>query len=526
MKSFSRWLCLSGFFLLAITSCKRTEPTSWDADVEAPIAHGRLSLANILSDSLLTADETGLWHILLDENLTDFDLDSIVQIPDTIITKNYPLFVIGDFPQGFALPISPTQEIRIQLPSVQLKEVHMSGGQLKYRLHSPIDGYLNCTFSIPGLTSNGVPQSIMVHTEPPAANEEFVAEGILDLSGLELDLTGESGTSFNRIEAAFTVVVDSQAPEPAHVSGGDVLELELQFIDPQVSYARGFFGTHAYALDENIDFSAIANMPDGLLNLDGTTMQFSIRNAVGVDAQIDFDEISNWNENTQTGVALQYAPLYSSINITRAEDQGGFVQAYEYNYDLNSTNSNLDVFLENLPSRFNLQGDVQINPLGNVSDANDFIYTSDALQARMKMDIPLRLGMQNLHISDTLYLSNSAQDIPLDGNLMLWMKNGFPVEASVSLYVIENGERISLGEQLLVPAATPTSVISSPTPSQTWLEIPVTPELLAKVNEANPLLIDVQLQTPGAPNPVGLYANQFIDFKLMVDGTYLIQYGE
>ncbi|MFM7233958.1 MAG: hypothetical protein ACKOZM_05155 [Flavobacteriales bacterium] len=502
-----------GCLLVAFSSCKRTEPTSWDADVKGPLAYGRLSLANILSDTLLTADENGLWHVMLDENLTDFDLDSIVQIPDTTITKQYPLFVTGDFPQGFALPISPTQEIRLQLPVVQLKEVHIKSGQLKYRVHSPVDGYLNCSFNIPGLTSNGVPQSLQVQTQPPVGNEEFIAEGLLDLSGFELDLTGESGTSFNRIEASFTVVVDANAPQPAHVAAGDVIELELLFVDPKVSYARGYFGTHEYALDEEIDFSAVANMPQGLLDLDGTSMQFSIRNAVGVDAQIDFNEISNWNETTQTGVALDYAPLFAPINITRAQDQGGSVQAYEYSYNLNSSNSNLDAFLENLPSRFKLQGDVRINPLGNVSDANDFIYTDDALQARMKMDIPLRLGMQNLHISDTLHLTNSAQDIPLDGNLMLWMQNGFPLEASVSLFIIENGQRVVLAEQLIIPAATPTAVVSSPTPSQTWLEIPVTPELLAKVNAANPLLLDVMLQTPGAPNPVGLYANQFIDFK-------------
>ena len=519
-------MCLMGCFLVAATSCKRTEPTSWDADVQGPLAYGRLSLANILSDTLLSADDDGLWHVLLDENLTDFNLDSIVQIPDTSITKEYPLFVAGDFPQGFALPISPTQEIRLQLPVVQLKEVHIKSGQLKYRVHSPVDGYLNCSFNIPGLTSNGVPQSLQVQTQPPVANGEFIAEGVLDLSGFELDLTGESGTSFNRIAASFTVIVDANAPEPAHVSAGDVIELEMLFVEPKVSYARGYFGTHEYALDEAIDFSAVANMPQGLLNLDGTSMQFTIRNAVGVDAQIDFNEISNWNESTQTSVALDYAPLFAPINITRAEDQGGNVQAYEYTYDLHATNSNLDVFLENLPTRFNLQGDVRINPLGNVSDANDFIYTDDALQARMKMDIPLRLGMQNLHISDTLHLTNSEQDIPLDGTLVLWMQNGFPLEASVSLYIIENGQRVVLGEQLIVPAAVPTSIVSAPTPSQTWLEIAVTPELLAKVNATNPLLLDVMLQTPDAPNPVGLYANQYIDFKLLIDGTYLIEYGE
>jgi hypothetical protein len=126
--------------LLAITACSRREPTTWDADVVGPIAYGRLSLQQLIADSLLQADESGLWHLMLDEDLTDFDLDSIVEIPDTVILNEYPLLVAGAFPPGFALPISPTQQITIQHPSVQLKQVRMKSGQLRYRLVSPVDG--------------------------------------------------------------------------------------------------------------------------------------------------------------------------------------------------------------------------------------------------------------------------------------------------------------------------------------------------------------------------------------------------
>lgn len=518
------WIC--GFIAVVFFSCKRSEPTSWDADVKGPMAYGRLSLENIVADSLLLADESGLWHLMLDENLSDFDLDSIVKIPDTSIVKQYPLFVVGDFPQGFALPITPTQEIRIQLPTVQLKEVRIKSGLLKYRLHSPVDGYLNCTFNIPGLTFNGVPQSLLLNTEPPSNGGDYVAEGMLDLSGYDLNLTGESGSSFNRIAASFNVIVDPTAELPAHVSQGDALEMELEFVEPKLSYARGFFGTHLYQLDEDVDFTSLAHMPDGMLNLEGASMQFIIRNAVGVDAQIDFAEISNFNSGQQSTVVLDQQQLYNPINITRAQDQGGVVEAYEYTIDVNADNSNLDAFLENLPNQFKLHGDVAINPLGNVSDANDFIYTDDALQARIKLDVPLRIGMQDVHISDTLYVQNDAQDVPLNGELTLWVLNAYPVGTDISLYVLENGQRIPLAEHVEVASAIPSANSSQPIPAESWVTMPVTDELLAKVNENNALLIDVVLQTPNAPGVVGLYAHQFIDFKLLVDGTYMIQYGD
>jgi hypothetical protein len=69
-------------------------------------------------------------------------------------------------------------------------------------------------------------------------------------------------------------------------------------------------------------------------------------------------------------------------------------------------------------------------------------------------------------------------------------------------------------------------VPASPAPAVSWIEIEATEELIAKLNEDNSLIIEVDLHTPGAPTPVGLYASQFMDFRLIVDGTYTLQYGE
>ena len=521
----NRWFLLL-FLILGLFACKRREPTSWDSDIRGPLAYGKLSIDNIVSDSLLYADESGLWHLLFEETLTDFELDSLIKIPDTTIVKEYPLFLTGEFQPGFTLPIQPTQQITIQNPSAQLKEVHIKSGQLKYRLISPVDGYLKCELDIPGLKMNGEPQTIVINTSPPPSGQDFITEGVIDLAGYELDMTGESGSSFNRIFVSFNIVVDPNSTQPAQVSFGDEIALELSFVEPKIAYARGYFGTHHYALDEQVDFSAFAAMPEGTLNLDGASMQFNVRNAVGVDAQIDFDEISNYNQTNLTTVVLEHPTLYDAINITRAHDAGGLVNAYEYSFDVDGSNSNLDLFLENLPTQFNLKGDVVVNPLGNVSDGNDFIYTSDALEANLIMDVPLRFGTQNLHLTDTLFLTNDEEDIPFDGELMLWIKNGFPLGARASLYILENGARVTIAENLDIESAVPTTTSSSPTPSESWITIATSQDILSKIHEANPLLIDVVLQTPGAPSPVGIYVNQFIDFKLILDGTYTIQYGE
>jgi hypothetical protein len=510
-------LCL---VMLFFQSCKRDEPTSWEPDVRAPLAYGRLSLNQLLVDSIFQLDEGGLWHVVVDQSLTDFDLDTLVEIPDTTFRLAYPVYIVGSVPQGQVV-ITTNQQINLNSTTAQFKQVRMKRGRLKYNVISEVDGYLNCTVSIPGLTLNNVPQSITFQTIPSEGQQFSNTGGYFDLAGLDLLLTGQSGYSFNRLAYQFGVEVASDAPIPANVSIGDSIWVEIEFEEPEIEYARGYFGHHLVSFDEEMDFDAFSSIPEAVFDLNGASTLFSIRNAVGVDAQIDFHQITNWNDSQQTQVSLQNSSLLNPINISRAQDNGGVVSESQYAISLNSSNSNLDQFLENLPNRIRIQGDLRANPLGNISASNDFIYTENALHADLKIDIPLRVGIQNLILSDTISLSDNERDIPVEGKLVLWIKNGFALDAKVSLYTLHHDGRDLIASNLSILPAIPGGDAASFVPVETWLDIPISDALL----QANDLYIEVALQTPDGEGPVGLYANQGIDFKLLVDGTYSIQYG-
>jgi hypothetical protein len=509
------------FVFLSLQSCKRDEPTTWEPDVRAPLAYGKLTLNQLLVDSIFQLDDEGLWHVIVDQSLTDFDIDSMAEIPDTtIVLPPNTLYFIGAVAQGQTI-VSSNQQVTLNHPTAQFKQVRMKGGKLKYKIQSPVEGFLNCTVTVPGLTLDSVPQSIFFQITPPDGQPYSITEGFFDLAGLDLSLTGQSGSSFNRLAYQFGIVVAPDAPIPATVSVGDQIRVEITFEDPQIDYARGYFGQHLFSFDQEIDFDAFSSIPEAAFDLDGASTTFSIRNAVGVDAQMDFHQITNWNDNQQTQVSLQNTNLLNPINISRAQDNEGLVSESQYAISLNSSNSNLDQFLENLPNKIRIQGDLRVNPLGNISASNDFIYTNNALHADLKMDIPLRIGIQNLVLSDTIALSDSERELPVDGKLVLWIKNGFALDAKVSLYALRNEGRDLIASDLhLLPAMAGADAFSY-IPVETWLDIPISDALL----QANDLLIEVALQTPDGAGPVGLYASQAIDFKLLVNGNYSIQYG-
>ena len=511
----------SCLLLLSLHSCKRDEPTTWEPDVRAPLAYGRLTLNQLLVDSIFQQDEEGLWHVIVDQNLTNFDLDSLANFPDTVFKLAYPIYVVGAVPQGQTV-VSTNQQVTINHPTAQFKQVRMKAGKLKYNVLSEVEGYLNCTVSIPGLTLDSIPQSISFQTTPPGGQHYSNTQGYFDLAGLDLSLTGQTGFSFNRLAYQFGVTVASDASIPATVGIGDSILVEISFEDPQIDYARGYFGQHLFSFDEEVDFDAFSSIPEAVFDLNGASTTFSFRNAVGVDAQMDFNQISNWNENQQTQVNLQHTTLFNPINISRAQDNDGFVSETEYGVSLNAGNSNLDEFLENVPNKIRIEGDIRVNPLGNISASHDFLYTNNAINADLRMDIPLRIGIQNLILSDTIALSDSEQELPIEGKLVLWIKNGFALDASVSLYALSNDVRDLIAADLRLLPAMAGGDAASFIPVETWLEIPISDALL----QANDLLIEVALQTPDGAGPVGLYSNQAIDFKLLVDGNYSIQYGK
>jgi hypothetical protein len=511
---------------ILLMSCKREAPTSWETDVLFPLANGRMTLNNIVADSLLYADENGLWHFRFVEELTNFDLDTLVEIPDTVITKSFIVPITGGpftIPPGQVI-INEQENNLISVNDVMLKEVRIKSGLLTYSVKSFIDGYLNCVYELPGVTNDGAPTVIQTTTLPGTDVAPFVHSGVIDLAGYRIDFTGENGFMFNRIFSSLIVSSAVDAAGPTLVSGNDSLLIELKFIDPIVSYARGYFGQHHYELNEIVDLSDNINFPDGTLKLESALMKLYIENNVGVDARINFEEVSNYNIANTSQVTLQNTALYDPINISRAYDLGGEILPVEYELTLNTASSNITSFLENLPDELHLAGTVDVNPLGDVTDGNDFIYTEKALIANLEVDIPLRVAANNLALSDTINIDPQDLELSADCKLELHVLNAFPFQCSVALRLIDGNGNRTLVDTGIVAAALPTENDDVTIPVQSVIQIPVDDALIESLNDGAQLALRFVLNTPEFDAVHGLYESFYMDYKLIANGNLTVRY--
>ncbi len=506
--------------ILLFASCKRDEPTRWDANELFPLATANLSLSNLINDSLISTDEDGLIHFSLNESLTDFDIDSLVRIPDTSIVKSFsPPLLGGPFelaPGTQVLTLQEDNEFAVN--TAFLRRARIKEGTLLYQVRSYIDGQLSIEYKLPGVKLDGQALEIEGVTLAASDANPYLLDGEIDLSNYEFDFTGQNGDAFNTLYSQMNIEVDQNATESAQVYGSDSIAIELHFVDPVVEYALGYFGHHTYNLQDTISFEAMQNIVSGGLDIGEIDLSLNIDNYVGTDAQIQINTLGSYNSLAENNVPLSNSSLENTINLTRAYDNNGIVEPTLFNIELDEVNSNLDNFIENLPDELILDMVVEINPLGDVSAGNDFIYTNQPLQAVMEIDMPMCIRADELVLQDTLTISSEDIELNADGELHIYAENAFPFEAHLQLEIVnKEGEVL---EELFTSNTLASGIYSSVDYSteaiSSVLDIAISDETFENINSDNRFVLHITFDTTGEVL-IKFQEEHYLDIKIVAD---------
>ncbi|HRD51538.1 MAG TPA: hypothetical protein PKY96_02715, partial [Flavobacteriales bacterium] len=166
----------------------------------------------------------------------------------------------------------------------------------------------------------------------------------------------------------------------------------------------------------------------------------------GVDLQLRMRELTAINTRTGAEVSLEHALFNGPLNLTRALDLGTGPQPTVVERTMNVGNSNLTDFIETLPDRARYQLDLALNPLGDISNGNDFLYHSSKLKASIDLELPLRLIANELTLQSISIpnLPGTANGHALrSGILRLFAINGFPMSARIVLDLIDSDGQVT-----------------------------------------------------------------------------------
>lgn len=509
---------------------KENDHPQWDVEVLGPIAKASLGINNLVSDTIVRPDADGLLRVHYDTIFSAFKLDSLYQFQDTTILNS----------QVFAFPFSTqiipntvfsnnNNFIRLNSGNVQLKQAITEEGTLRIRIKNVLQSKINFNYTIPKAKKNGQPFSFTASVDSGSATDPKYFTQDYDFSGYDIDLSGPSNNQVNVIAYTVTATSDANGQTFTINSLDTILNVSTTFIGLKPSYVRGYLGQNNLDLSTSASIGVGDFIKSGLVALDSVRLQIDLTNYIGADGQAEITSLQSINTRTGNTVSLTAPSLLNqTININRAVDLGSQAQLTQRTFVLDKSNSNIIDWVENIPNRYSYDLAVNINPQGNISGSNDFIYSDQLLYTRLQFDLPLRVGLSQLELIDSIDLNLiSTGDYNSIGNstMTLVADNGFPFDLETDVY-LANGDGIYTDTILsdhIIPAA-PTDANKIVTqPQQTRTTIAVNAARKERLLNARKMYFISRFTTANFPELYPLYERYKLNLKLIASGIYSIR---
>ncbi|MFN3875464.1 MAG: hypothetical protein ACK4L7_06095, partial [Flavobacteriales bacterium] len=518
---------------IALGGCrKESDRPKWDIDALVPIARTTLTLRDLVADSLIQTAPDGSVTLVYRGTLFEVGLDSLLPSPDTSFVYRYALPIPGpiNLPPGINF-FNQTDVQRFDLGDLALSRLDLHEGRLELRMTNMVQSRILGTIQIPGATFADGGNSLSTAADAGSPAQPRISLGTRDLAGARFDLRGPQLNSVNTLLTVIGAQLDPDG-QGATVTDQDSLFLEARYFGLVPAYARGFFGQRTTSEGPATQplglFDAVV---DGILDLDVATLRLRVENGFGADLQLRLHELTAINSRTGAEVPLQHALLQGPLNLTRALDLGSGPQRTVAERELDPGNSNLVSFIEALPDQARYHVDLALNPLGDISNGNDFLYHESAVKATIDLEVPLRLIADELTLQTIARpeLPGSANGHALrSGTLRLFATNGFPMRARLMLDLIDQSDAvvatIPVQGSILAAAIDTGGLVTQPSTSR--LTAVLDEALVDLLYSGTRLRTRVAFTTAAPPRHLRLLDSYALDLQLTLEANYMVNGDE
>lgn len=525
-------VCLLIVLALSISACRKDRPRpQWDLDVLAPLITTSLTIGDLLPDSLLSADDQGRISLLYTAELFSISLDTVLTAPDTSFLYAYALPFPGPIQFQPGATFNTNNDVtRFDLDDLQLTRLIVRSGQLDVSITNMMNGHIIGNFALPGASLNGLPFTVEQLLPPGTPGAPSTVHASRALDGYDFDMRGPDHNSVNTL-ATHLSYANSSEGSAVSITNQDSLLAVVSYAGIVPQYAMGSFGTRTIAVEPAASALSLFEHITGTLDVDQVTATVRIQNGIGIDARAHIHYLRAHNSSTGNNVDLLGPMTAGPVNIDRALDLGSSFQPAVNSFHLDPGNSNIDLFMENLPDQIEYALDITTNPLGDISNGHDFLYYDSKLTAELQVDVPLRLIATDLTLRKTLTV-----DLPgspeahawTSGILHLFAVNGFPFSAAIGLAIVdENGQPLAVltpGGTLASGTLGPDGFVASGRASR--VDVELSPAEMMLLQQSGKLQITASFNTADQEQHVQLLDRYRLDLQLTVDANYTVNGDE
>jgi hypothetical protein len=279
----------------------------------------------------------------------------------------------------------------------------------------------------------------------------------------------------------------------------------------------------------SLDIDLFKNV-QGNFNLENVKFNIEAENFIGADAQVKINELQSVNTRKNTTISLTGNYNNAPLLIQRATDLNGnlpVTPSYS-SLSINSQNSNINSYINNLPDKINYSFLLETNPNGNVSNYKDFIYDGKFLNLNMNIEMPLQFSATGISLADTVDLDLNQNNIENIQSAILYLiaDNGFPLESSIELTALDEAGNPTfklLDGSQKISAGVLDSNGKVNLKKRSKLRIPLDKNQIDLLIKTKKIKIVSTFDTKPDMNSIKIYDSYKIDSYLTGDFNYLVK---
>ncbi len=427
--------------------------------------------------------------------------------------------------------IKQTNIIPFKAKDAQLTKIIAKEGMVNIDAYNTLPDTLYFQYILPGARLNNVIFKALEKLPPAVNNVASHVHRSYNLAGYTIDLKGPNEDTVNTFY--FNLLGSIQATGQLQtLTTRDSIRLQTSFTGLVPTYAKGYLGRDTIEVGPaSIPVTVFNRITGGMLNVHDVKMSISVQNGIGADGRVIINNIQAVNTRTGNSATLTTHVNANAFDIARATETGNQSNPVNIGYSslmLDRTNSNDTALVNVIPNLFNYDLKLFIDPNGNTSNFNDFMYSTSTLNATLDLEVPLIFMSNQLELSDTatFALGTAANaDRIKQGTFYLNVDNGFPLDGVIQMYLLNPyGYVIDSLFSTNNFTAAPLGINGIVRQQQfSKLTIPVSEAKMKNVLTATKAIIKVRFTSKPSNQKVRIYSDYKIALKLVGDFTYKVQ---
>jgi hypothetical protein len=401
---------------------------------------------------------------------------------------------------------------------VEIDKLLFSRGRLTWKTSSA--GMLGGSFgiSLPTTMRNGLPVS-----EYLPVNALLNTKGSIQLAGVAADLDSDPVQPFNRIPFSCALFVSSNN-KMVNFSCNENFILEMKLSDSDPDFAKGYFGMQVHSLPAqslNTGIEEFTRKFKGGILFTDPVVRLNYSNSFSFPINVAL-EVEGKKGAGMVSLGLDPFAIDYPCPPEKRDVNGSYL--------ICKNNSSLPELISLPPDEIVFSGSAKFNPdeEGNKSRDN-YIFGASRFVASIEVEVPLKMRLDKIHLSDTLdnFLSggkiNTALKMKKSGStsnieilrLDLNVINGFPFDVAcrISLYDTKTGTvNSSLNASNILEAAATDQNGVAVASAETSTSFDFSGDFLNFIDHSEKIIIDFFVNTSG-PGEVRICADYRIDFS-------------